>query len=92
MAPELLTQLFERFTKSSESRGSGLGLAIARRLVEAHGGAIWAEAPADGVELGRAEAAGGAGAPGEPVGRGTADGFGTAVRFELPAEEVARPG
>ena len=29
VAPELLPQLFERFTKSSESRGSGLGLAIA---------------------------------------------------------------
>lgn len=98
VAPELLPQLFERFTKSPESRGSGLGLAIARRLVEAHGGAIWAETPADGVERGRAsvagdaEAAGGAGAPGEPAGRGTAGGAGTAVRFELPAEEVARPG
>jgi two-component system OmpR family sensor kinase/two-component system sensor histidine kinase BaeS len=73
VAPELLPQLFERFTKSSDSRGSGLGLAIARRLVEAHGGAIWAETPADGVELGK------------PVGRGTA------VRFELPADQIARP-
>jgi two-component system sensor histidine kinase BaeS len=46
--PEVLPYVFDRFTKSAESRGSGLGLAIARRLVEAHGGTIRAERPADG--------------------------------------------
>ncbi len=43
IAPEVLPHLFERFSKSEDSRGSGLGLAIARRLVEAHGGTIRAE-------------------------------------------------
>ncbi len=46
--PDLLPNLFERFAKTDDSRGSGLGLAIARRLVEAHGGTIRADRPADG--------------------------------------------
>lgn len=41
--PELLPRLFDRFSRASDSPGSGLGLAIARRLVEAHGGAISAD-------------------------------------------------
>jgi two-component system, OmpR family, sensor histidine kinase BaeS len=45
IAPELVDHLFDRFTKSSDSRGSGLGLAIARHLVEAHGGRISAMSP-----------------------------------------------
>lgn len=43
IAPELLSQVFERFVKSRDSMGSGLGLAIARQLVEAHGGDIAVE-------------------------------------------------
>jgi len=42
IAPEELTRVFDRYAKSADSGGSGLGLAIARRLVEAHGGEIWA--------------------------------------------------
>jgi two-component system sensor histidine kinase BaeS len=40
--PEILASVFDRFTKSPESRGSGLGLAIARAIVTAHGGTIGA--------------------------------------------------
>jgi len=49
IAPDLLPSVFDRFTKSADSRGSGLGLAIARAIVEAHQGTIVAESPvADG--------------------------------------------
>jgi signal transduction histidine kinase len=40
IADQDLPHIFERYTKSSDSRGSGLGLAIAKDLVEAHGGTI----------------------------------------------------
>ena len=48
IAPEALPRLFDRFYRADPSRsrstgGTGLGLTIARRLVEAHGGAIEAE-------------------------------------------------
>ncbi len=43
IAAEDLPHIFERYTKSSDSRGSGLGLAIAKDLVEAHGGQITAQ-------------------------------------------------
>lgn len=38
--PDQLPHVFERYRKAPDSTGSGLGLAIAKRLVEAHGGAI----------------------------------------------------
>lgn len=43
IAPDALPHVFDRFTKSAQSRGSGLGLAIARDVVRAHGGEIAAE-------------------------------------------------
>jgi two-component system sensor histidine kinase BaeS len=43
IAPSDLLHIFDRYTKSSDSRGSGLGLAIAKDLVEAHAGQINAQ-------------------------------------------------
>jgi signal transduction histidine kinase len=43
-----LPRLFEDFFRGKNSgaaKGTGLGLSISRRIVEAHGGKIWAESP-----------------------------------------------
>lgn len=48
ISQEALAQIFDRFYRADRSRngaipGSGLGLAIASRIIEEHGGTIWAD-------------------------------------------------
>jgi len=46
IVPDEINKLFEKFYRGrmlATSRGLGLGLAICRRIVQAHGGKIWAE-------------------------------------------------
>jgi signal transduction histidine kinase len=52
--PEDISRLFEDFYRASntESKGTGLGLSISRRIIEAHGGRIWAESPCSGTNSG----------------------------------------
>ncbi len=52
--PELLPNVFERFTRGDSSRsdgGAGLGLAIARQIALAHGGVIEAKSSPNGGTL-----------------------------------------
>ncbi len=55
---EALPHIFERFYRTDSSRnsstgGSGLGLTISKRIIEEHGGQIWAKSVIDrGTEIG----------------------------------------
>ncbi len=54
--PDQLSRVFDRFHRvdtrlTRETEGLGLGLAIAKRIVELHGGSIWAENVAQGGSI-----------------------------------------
>lgn len=46
---EELPKIFEKFYKGKESTGMGLGLSIAKRIIESHGGRVWAKAKEEGA-------------------------------------------
>lgn len=50
ISPEILPALFRPFATHGKTHGTGLGLSICKRIVEDHGGRIWAEsAPQKGA-------------------------------------------
>jgi signal transduction histidine kinase len=52
LSKEQIDHIFDEFYKTDDSRhkldSTGLGLSICKRIVEKHGGKIWAESPGPG--------------------------------------------
>jgi signal transduction histidine kinase len=48
IAPEIFDQLFEVFATHGKSHGTGLGLSICKKIIEDHGGRIWARNQPEG--------------------------------------------
>ncbi|MFT4690169.1 MAG: ATP-binding protein [Verrucomicrobiia bacterium] len=50
ISPEIIDKLFEPFATHGKSHGTGLGLSICQKILEDHGGRIWADSnPGDGA-------------------------------------------
>ncbi|HEU6446814.1 MAG TPA: ATP-binding protein [Verrucomicrobiae bacterium] len=43
IAPEIVDKLFQPFATHGKSHGTGLGLSICKKIIEDHGGKIWAQ-------------------------------------------------
>ncbi len=49
---ERIFEMFSRLTSPKQHAGLGMGLALCRRIIEAHGGRIWAEShPGSGTSI-----------------------------------------